>query len=196
MEFTENGNKIVDVKKDGSESIEDNKNEKNKKRMERIDNELKYKSIYLNNNYTNATPNTKNSCAMELIDNFLEKEKETNKSQPWNKLNKKNKVEKIIHYCNVFSEENSFSESNNEELQRYLLKALDNKKFTKIKDINYNKEDGVIKDIPGLFFDKKKKIFTIKNQDNRVSTSKNLAPKTKKSKILSKKNKSRENKKD
>ena len=60
-----------------------------------------------------------------------------------------------------------------------------------------NKEEGFIKDIPGLFFDKKKKIFTIKCQEkDRVSTSKNLAPKTKKSKIQTKKNKSRENKKE
>ena len=75
------------------------------------------------------------------------------------------------------------------------MRSLDNKKFTKIKDINYNKDEGVVKDIPGLSFNKNKKVFTIKNQDNRISTSKNLAPKTKKSKIQTKKNKSRENKK-
>ena len=77
------------------------------------------------------------------------------------------------------------------------MKALDNKKFSKIKDITYIKEDGIIKDIPGLTYNKKNKIFTIKNQDNRLTTSKNLAPKTKKSKVgnlRSKKNKSREKK--
>jgi len=197
MEFTEEGNKI-NKNSDEKNEIIDEKKEKELKRINRIDKELKYKSIYLNNNYgtNNNAEKDSDSCNMDKIDNFLEKEKETNKSQPWNKLNKTHKVDKLRSFCERFSEENSFSESNKEELQNYLLKALDQKKFTKIKDINYNKDEGFIKDIPGLFFDKKKKIFTIKSQDNRVSTSKNLAPKTKKSKIQTKKNKSRENKKD
>jgi len=198
MEFTEEGNKIninSEDKTDKNEII-DEKKEKELKRINRIDKELKYKSIYLNNNYGNNTEKEKDSCDMDIIDNFLEKEKQSNKSQPWNKLNKIDKIDKLNSFCERFSEENSFSESNKENLYNYLIKALDQKKFTKIKDINYNKDEGFIKDIPGLFFDKKKKIFTIKSQDNRVSTSKNLAPKTKKSKIQTKKNKSRENKKE
>jgi hypothetical protein len=198
MEFTEEGNKIninSEDKTDKNEII-DEKKEKELKRINRIDKELKYKSIYLNNNYGNNTEKEKDSCNMDIIDNFLEKEKQSNKSQPWNKLNKIDKIDKLNSFCERFSEENSFSESNKEDLYNYLIRALDQKKFTKIKDINYNKEEGFIKDIPGLFFDKKKKIFTIKSSDNRVSTSKNLAPKTKKSKIQTKKNKSRENKKE
>jgi hypothetical protein len=199
MEFTEEGNKINKNSEDKTDKNEiiDEKKEKEIKRINRIDKELKYKSIYLNNNYGNNTEKDKDSCNMELIDNFLEKEKQYNKSQPWNKLNKIDKLNKLNCFCERFSEENSFSESNKEDLSNYLIKSLDQKKFTKIKDINYNKEEGFIKDIPGLFFDKKKKIFTIKCQEkDRVSTSKNLAPKTKKSKIQTKKNKSRENKKE
>jgi hypothetical protein len=201
MEFTDEGNKIINNSSGEKNEIVDEKKkkeEREQKRINRIDKELKYKSIYLNNNYaTGGTEKDKDSCAMDVIDNFLEKEKETNKSQPWNKLNKTHKVEKLRTFCDRFSKENSFSEISKENLQNYLIKALDQKKFTKIKDINYNKDDGFIKDIPGLFFDKKKKIFTIKSQDkDRVSTSKNLAPKTKKSKIQTKKNKSRENKKE
>jgi hypothetical protein len=198
MEFTEEGNKINKNSEDKTDKNEiiDEKKEKELKRINRIDKELKYKSIYLNNNYGNNTEKEKDSCNMDIIDNFLEKEKQSNKSQPWNKLNKIDKIDKLKSFCERFSEENSFSESNKEDLHNYLIRALDQKKFTKIKDINYNKEEGFIKDIPGLFFDKKKKIFTIKSLDNRVSTSKNLAPKTKKSKIQTKKNKSRENKKE
>lgn len=202
MEFTEEGNKINknseknNIENEKNEII-DEKKEKELKRINRIDKELKYKSIYLNNNYgNNNTEKEKDSCNMDIIDTFLEKEKQINKSQPWNKLNKIDKLNKLSSFCERFSEENSFSESNKEDLQNYLIRSLDQKKFTKIKDINYNKEEGFIKDIPGLFFDKKKKIFTIKSLDNRVSTSKNLAPKTKKSKIQTKKNKSRENKKE
>ena len=193
MEFNNEGkNEIVE----NSKTEIDEKKEKELKRISRVDKELKYKSIYLNTGYKgDEENNNKESCNMDIIDNYLEKEKELNKSQPWNKLNKTNKIDKLKDFCSRFSEENMFSETTKENLEKFLLRSLDNKKFTKIKDINYNKEEGLIKDIPGLSFNKNKKVFTIKNQDNRILTSKNLAPKTKKSKDKTKKNKSRENKK-
>lgn len=193
MEFNNEGkNEIVE----NSKTEIDEKKEKELKRISRVDKELKYKSIYLNSGYKgDEENNNKESCNMDIIDNYLEKEKELNKSQPWNKLNKTNKIDKLKDFCSRFSEENMFSETTKENLEKFLLRSLDNKKFTKIKDINYNKEEGLIKDIPGLSFNKNKKVFTIKSQDNRILTSKNLAPKTKKSKDKTKKNKSRENKK-
>ena len=206
MEFKTEGDKIDNEKnviiekisnKEISQTEIDEKKEKELKRINRVDKELKYKSIYLNSGYKGEDENiiTKEACNMDVIDNYLEKEKELNKSQPWNKLNKTNKIDKLKDFCSRFSEENMFSETTKENLEKFLLRSLDNKKFTKIKDINYNKDEGIVKDIPGLSFNKNKKVFTIKNQDNRISTSKNLAPKTKKSKIQTKKNKSRENKK-
>ena len=192
MEHTEENIKLSDEK----DNVEI---DKKLKKISKVDNELKYKSIYLNS-YNGSTPNNSDNnsgCNMEKLDNFLEKEKEHNKSQPWNKLNKTNKIEKLKIFCEKHCLTNDYSNEQSEELEQYLLKALDNKKFSKIKDITYIKEDGIIKDIPGLTYNKKNKIFTIKNQDNRLTTSKNLAPKTKKSKVgnlRSKKNKSREKK--
>jgi len=197
MEFNESKNEIEkNVIVENSNTEIDEKKEKELKRISRVDRELQYKSIYLNTGYKgDEENNNKESCNMDIIDNFLEKEKELNKSQPWNKLNKTNKIDKLKDFCCRFSEENMFSETTKENLEKFLLRSLDNKKFTKIKDINYNKEEGIIKDIPGLSFNKNKKVFTLKNQDNRILTSKNLAPKTKNSRDKTKKNKSRENKK-
>ena len=205
MEFTNEGDKNNLDKSESEKNVIiensntkiDEKKEKELKRISRVDKELKYKSIYLNTGYKGEEENINNKepCDLKVIDSYLEKEKELNKSQPWNKLNKTNKIDKLKDFCHRFSEENSFSETTKENLEKFLLKSLDNKKFTKIKDINYNKDEGLVKDIPGLSFNKNKKVFTIKSQDNRISTSKNLAPKTKKSKIQTKKNKSRENKK-
>jgi hypothetical protein len=187
MEHSEENNKVSDE----NLNIEI---DKKLKRITKVDNELKYKSIYLNS-YNGG--NNNEGCNMEKLDNFLEKEKENNKSQPWNKLNKTNKIEKLKEFSKKYSITNDYSEEQTALLEDYLLKALDNKKFSKVKDITYIKDDGIIKDIPGLVYNKKSKMFTIKNQDNRLTTSKNLAPKTKKSKsgnVKSKKNKSHEKK--
>ena len=94
MEHTEENIKLSDEK----DNVEI---DKKLKKISKVDNELKYKSIYLNS-YNGSTPNNSNNnsgCNMEKLDNFLEKEKEHNKSQPWNKLNKTNKIEKLKIFC-------------------------------------------------------------------------------------------------
>ena len=50
---------------------------------------------------------------------------------------------------------------------------LERKKFTKTKDINYNKIDGKIISIPNLIYNKTNGIFNIINE-RRVSTLKSL----------------------
>lgn len=47
----------------------------------------------------------------------------------------------------------------------------------RVKDVIYDKTTGQIKDIPGLFYTKTTKHFTLKNTEKRVSTLKSLTPK-------------------
>jgi len=54
---------------------------------------------------------------------------------------------------------------------------LDRKKFQRVKDVDYDKTTGEIKDIPAIFYNKPTKHFTLKNTDKRVSTLKSLPPK-------------------
>ena len=61
---------------------------------------------------------------------------------------------------------------------------LDKKLLQKVKDVIYDKENGIIKDIPGLIYNKQHKKFTIKNnlQSNKqshITTLKTLIPKKK-----------------
>jgi hypothetical protein len=58
-----------------------------------------------------------------------------------------------------------------------LKDSLDKKKLSKVKDVVYDKDTGLIKEIPALTYTKATKHFTLKNIDKRVSTLKSLAPK-------------------
>jgi hypothetical protein len=58
-----------------------------------------------------------------------------------------------------------------------LRDSLDRKRFQRVKDVDYDKSTGKIKDIPALFFNKSTNHFTLKNIDKRVSTLKSLPPK-------------------
>jgi hypothetical protein len=60
---------------------------------------------------------------------------------------------------------------------KFLRDCLDKKKLLRVKDVVYDKDTGLIKDIPALVYTKEKKHFTLKNLDKRVSTLKSLAVK-------------------
>jgi len=108
------------------------------------------------------------------MEEFLEKEHNNNKKQPWNKLNKTNKNEIIKQFINTYAIENSLEQSKKSLLQTYLLDCIKKNKITK-KDIDYDTEKAIVNKIPGLQFSNDK--FIIKFKDNRVSTSRGLPKK-------------------
>ena len=59
----------------------------------------------------------------------------------------------------------------------FLKDSLDKKKLCKVKDVIYDKINGIVKEIPALTYTKTNKHFTLKNMDKRISTLKSLAPK-------------------
>jgi hypothetical protein len=81
----------------------------------------------------------------------------------------------------VFAEkykiEKELTEEENQTLITFLKECLDKKKLQRIKDIIYDRENGEVKEIPALFFNKSNKHFTLKNMDKRVSTLKSLPQK-------------------
>jgi hypothetical protein len=113
------------------------------------------------------------------LDKFLENEKITNSTEPWSKLDKTAKIKKLTVFALNYKIENNLSEEEYNKLIAFFKDCLDKKKLARVKDIQYNKENGEIKDIPSLFFNKQSTHFTLKNLDKRVSTLKGLAPKKK-----------------
>ena len=72
--------------------------------------------------------------------------------------------------------EKELSSSETNKLQTYLSTALSRKKLQKVKDVSYDKENGVIKSIPTLNFNTIEKRFTLKRSDRRTCTTKSLGP--------------------
>jgi hypothetical protein len=135
---------------------------------------IKYKTMLLNGNPLHET---KSSNDLSNLDKFLENEKNTNSNEPWCKLNKTIKTKKLIEYVQVYKKEKKLEEDEAKLLVSFLKDSLDRKKLLRVKDVVYDKNSGVIKDIPALTFTKANKHFTLKNMDKRVSTLKSLAPK-------------------
>lgn len=125
------------------------------------------------------------------LDNFLENEQKNNKLEPWCKLDKTTKLKKLAVFTQQYTIENSLSEEETTILSNFFKESLDRKKFQRVKDVIYDKDNGLIKSIPALTYSKPTKHFTLRNMDKRVSTSKSLAPK-KSQTIRNKKEKEKE----
>ena len=135
---------------------------------------IKYKTMLLN-----GAPlrETKSSNDMSNLEKFLEEEKINNSNEPWCKLNKTIKTKKLLEYVNVYKKDKNLDETETNNLIAFFKDSLDKKKLCKVKDVVYDKINGIVKEIPSLVYTKSNKNFTLKNMDKRVSTLKSLAVK-------------------
>ena len=159
-------------------------------------NDIRYKTMFItgggiNNNNIMETGNEKNISL--ILDNELLK----NKSEPWSKLNKTAKILKIKEFIDLYAKSNKLNEEEKNNLEKYLLNSLDRKRLTNLKDVQYDKDKGIIKSIPMLQFNTTTRKFTLKRNEKRTSTVKHLTqPKTKKGIKTNKKDTKKDIRKD
>jgi hypothetical protein len=135
---------------------------------------IKYKTMLLNGIPFNET---KSSNDIHNLDKYLEEEMINNSNEPWCKLNKTIKTKKLLEFVDLYKNINNLNEEETNLLIIFLKDCLDKKKLLRVKDVVYNKTDGLIKEIPALTYTKISKHFTLKNIDKRVSTLKSLSVK-------------------
>jgi len=112
------------------------------------------------------------------IDNMLEKEKQQNKTETWNKLDKTVKIQKLHAFAEKYGKEHGLPVKEIKNLKMFFVECLEKMKLQKTKDVVYNKDSHEITSIPALHFNSEKKNFTLRILDaKRVSTLKSLTPK-------------------
>lgn len=113
------------------------------------------------------------------IDKFLVEEQITNLDEPWNKLNKPERLKRFNIYADEYVKTNNLDKSVHDKLIIFLKDCLDRKKLSKVKEIEYDKTKGVVRSIPGLVFTKHDNHFTLKNMDKKkaVTTTATLSTK-------------------
>ena len=140
---------------------------------------INYKNMLLTGNYGMLKPDV---VTHPNIDNILENEKNSNKSDPWNKLDKSAKVVKMKEYATRYGKEQDCNDTEINGLYRFLLANLEQKKLLRAKDVVYDKVTGIVTSIPCLIYHAGLKKFTLKRCEKRQSTLKSLAPTTNMSK--------------
>ena len=165
-----------------NEIIENEQNEQNEHQEISINEEcIELKNIQYKTMLKTGVPisQSKTSSFQNLnnLDKFLEDEKIMNENEPWCKLNKTVKIKKMLEYVEIYKVNNNLDDEESIILINFLKDCFDKKKLQRIKDVIYDKENGSIKEIPGLFYSKQHKHFTLKNIEKRISTIKSLLPK-------------------
>jgi hypothetical protein len=132
----------------------------------------KYKNII------NIYPSESNEMSYSTIDQILEKEKQHNKTESWNKLDKTIKIQKLHQFAEKYGKEHTLPVKEIKALKSFFLDCLEKNKLQKTKDVIYDKEKRDITSIPALHFNAATHNFTLRIIDTkRVSTLKSLTPK-------------------
>ena len=119
------------------------------------------------------------------LDTLLETEKQYNKTEPWNKLDKTVKIQKLHCYAEKYGKDNGLPVKEIKNLKHFFVNCLEKGKLLKTKDVTYNKEDRELIAIPALHFNTDKHHFTLRILDTkRISTLKSLTPKRVVEKVL------------
>ena len=104
---------------------------------------------------------TKSANDLSNLEKFLENEKNNNINDPWCKLNKTVKIQKLTEYAKIYKLDNNLDNEESELLISFFKDCLDRKKFQRVKDVIYDKTTGLIKEIPALSYIKTTKFLKI-----------------------------------
>ena len=156
------------------------KDVKNKKAVKRDDcqelRNLEYKNMLMYGN--NINPKEAETTTTDTLDDFLKKETAQNKLEQWAKLDKTGKISKLREYSEKMRQMHELTDTETAKLNTYLLFCLERKYFVKVKDVNYDREKGILINIPNLCFIEETRQFSYRKPDkSNSSTLKSLAPK-------------------
>ena len=135
---------------------------------------IQYKTLLMKGTNLKPSDNTNN---LSNIDVYLTNETETNKLEPWNKLSKTDKINKINTFVDEKQQEYDLNETETLNFRKYLHDCIDKKKIIKNNDVLYNKETGILENIINIQFNSTNKTFLIKKIDKKSNTLKGLPKK-------------------
>jgi hypothetical protein len=141
---------------------------------------IKYKMMVTGMVTNSATANLRSTpdskTAME-ISQFLENESLSNKAEPWCKLNKTIKLKKMFDFAIKYKEAHNLSDEDFCKLNAFLKDCLNRRKLLKVKEVIYDKVNGVIVEIPVLVKNETKNRFTLKHSSSKSGSTIKLAVK-------------------
>ena len=130
---------------------------------------LKYKHMFFN------SPTETN---METLEQIIQRDTDRIACLPWNKLDKSTKIKKLNEFSDRLGQEKEHSVQVIADLKAMLKDKMNRKMMQKSKDIVYDKDKGIVMDIPNLIFHSETLKYTLRTTESE-SPLNSLAPKNK-----------------
>lgn len=132
--------------------------------------------MLINGNSRDIAPST-DPTDLPNIEDILDKEREREQKEPWNRLDKTAKVQKLLVYSDNVASREKLSKQETLTMRAQLIAYLDKKLLQRNRDVTYNKVDGLITDVPALEWASSPKRFTLRRSCKQPVQ---RAPKTRK----------------
>ena len=101
------------------------------------------------------------------INKMVDDEKGKKYHQTWTRLDNGSKLNRLLLYSQKCKEDYELTDNEFKKLQKLLINAINKNKFSKISEINYDKENGIISDIKVLEFNEDTRVFNLKFQETK-----------------------------
>ena len=101
------------------------------------------------------------------INKMVDDEKGKKYHQTWTRLDNGSKLNRLLLYSQKCKEDYELTDNEFKKLQKLLINAINKNKFSKISEINYDKENGIISDIKVLEFNEDTRLFNLKFQETK-----------------------------
>ena len=111
------------------------------------------------------------------LDAVLEKEMNSSEDVPWSRLQKMQKIDKLMAFCDEHAEKESMIDRQKMALRSYLRMALEQRRIHRAKDVDYDRTTGKVISVPGLKYHTSTNKFTIKRDDTVVKNSRTVRKK-------------------
>jgi len=121
----------------------------------------------------NTSTNGNVNASIENTINILNNDIIENAKLTWSKLNKTQKIQKLNDYSEKYCKENNILNKVG-KLKGYLKSKLEQKRLLTVKEVEYDKEESAIINIPNLIIINDN--FILKRCEKRNSTLKSLTP--------------------
>ena len=121
---------------------------------------IQYKTMLLNGK-TISSGDSANQNLLN-IESILDKDMDREQKEPWNRLDKTTKVQKLLIYIDMISERETLGKTDKNTLRTQIISYLDKKLLQRNKDVIYDKTTGTITDIPALEYITASRKFTLR----------------------------------
>ena len=137
---------------------------------------LNQTTIQHNHQSTNeSTSEPTSESTDEVIEDSLESEPEPEPEpdidhrfkQPWNKLEKGMKMNRILLFVDSQKQENSLSDNQTRDLKNILFRGCETGMFNKLSDVKYDSETGLIESFKQLEFNESSKKYKLKTSGTK-----------------------------